>query len=122
MLRDMRQRGEGRIGCLFWSVVLAIVVLIGFKMVPVKYASAQLFDFMYEQAKYAQKDTPENLKKALMRKARELEIPLDPKNLIVKKRGGRILIEASYTVPIEFPGYTYVWDFHEKIDEPIFIW
>ncbi len=122
MLRNMRERGEGRIGCLFWSVVLAIVVLIGFKMVPVKYASAQFFDFMYEQAKYAQQTTPENMKKELMKKARQLQIPLDPKNLVVKKRGGRIQIDASYTVPVEFPGYTYVWEFSETIDEPIFIW
>ncbi len=122
MLRNMRERGEGRIGCLFWGVVLAIVVLVGFKMVPIKYASAQFFDFMYEQAQYAQKTSPENMKKELMKKARQLEIPLDPKKLTVKKRGGRIQIEAEYTVPVEFPGYTYVWEFAEKIDEPIFIW
>ena len=118
----LRNRGEGRIGCLFWLAVLAVVVLVGIKMVPVKYASAKLFDFMDEQAKFAQKTTPDRMKKTILRRARELQVPLDPKRLTVSKRGGRIRIQAAYEVPIEFPGYTYVWQFEEEIDEPIFIW
>lgn len=121
-MRKLRQRGEGRVGCLFWLVVLAIVALVGIKMVPVKYASAQLFDFMDEQAKFAQKTTPDQMKKTILRRARELQVPLDPKRLTVTKRGGRIRIKAAYEVPVEFPGYTYVWQFEEEIDEPIFIW
>jgi hypothetical protein len=62
------------------------------------------------------------MKKALLRKARDLQLPVDPKRLTVSKRGERIRIECSYEVPIEFPGYTYVWHFEEEIDEPIFIW
>lgn len=122
MIRKMRQRGEGRVGCLFWSVVLAFVALLGIKMVPVKYASSQFFDFMDEQAKFAQQTTPDLMKKAILRRARELELPVEPKRLTVKKSGGRIRIECSYEVPIAFPGYTYVWRFEEEINEPIFIW
>jgi hypothetical protein len=123
MLREKRQRGEGRIGCLFWLTLLAIVVLVGFKMVPVKYRSSQFYDFMYEQAKYAQQTTPDDMKKTLLRKARELQLPVDPKRLTVAKRGGRIQIECSYEIPISFPlNYTYVWQFQEEINEPIFIW
>jgi len=122
MIRNMRQRGEGRVGCLFWAVVLAIVALIGIKMVPVKYASSQFFDFMDEQAKFAQKMRPDAMKKSLLRKARELDIPLKPKDLTVSKRGDRIHIKAYYVVPVDFPGYTYVWEFNEEINEAIFIW
>jgi hypothetical protein len=118
----VRERGEGRAGCAFWVVVLIIITMIGFKVVPVKFASAKFYDYMYEQAKYAQRSKPDDIKKIIMRKARELNLPVDPKKVIVKKRGGRILIEAEYTVDIEFPGYTYIWDFEERIDEPIFIW
>ena len=117
-----RQRGEGRAGCVFWVVILIIFAMVGFKVVPVKFASAKFYDYMYEQAKYAQKIKPDQLKKIILKKANELSLPVDPKNVVVKKLGGRIKIEASYTVDIEFPGYTYVWNFNEKIDEPIFIW
>ncbi len=122
MIRQRRQRGEGRLGCLFWGIVLAIVILIAIKAVPVKYSSSKLFDFMDEQAKFAQQVKPDYMKRAILRKARELELPLDPKRLTVEKTGGRIRIRASYEVPLEFPGYTYIWHFEEEIDEPIFIW
>ena len=62
------------------------------------------------------------MKKTILRKARELRLPVDPKKLTVRKRGGRIQIQCTYTVPLEFPGYTYYWIFEESIDEPIFIW
>ena len=90
MRPKLRQRGEGRVGCLFWAVVFAVVALIGVKAVPVKYKSSQLFDFMDEQAKFAQQTTPDAMKKAILRKARELQLPLDPKKLTVSKQGGRI--------------------------------
>ncbi len=122
MTTHLRQRGEGRAGCMFWVVVLIVGALIGFKVVPVKFASAKFYDYMYEQAKYAQKAKPDEIKKIILRKARELRLPVDPKAVVVKKRGGRILIQAEYTVELEFPGYTYVWNFEEEIDEPIFIW
>ena len=54
MRHELRQRGEGRAGCIFWLAVLVVIALIGLKAVPVKYASAQLFDYMDEQAKFAQ--------------------------------------------------------------------
>ena len=122
MRHELRQRGEGRAGCIFWLAVLVVIALIGLKAVPVKYASAQLFDYMDEQAKFAQQTTPDRMKKTILRKARELRLPVDPKKLTVRKRGGRIQIQCTYTVPLEFPGYTYYWIFEESIDEPIFIW
>jgi hypothetical protein len=117
-----RQRGEGRAGCIFWIAVLAIGALIGVKAVPVKYKSSQLYDFMYEQAKYAQMQKPAQIQQAILKKANQLGLPLEKKNLKVSKRGERIRINATYTVNLEYPGYTYVWNFEEEIDEPIFIW
>jgi len=122
MRNSTRQRGEGRAGCIFWLAVLAVTVLIGAKAVPVKYKSSQLYDFMYEQAKYAQMTRPEQIQRAILRKANELRLPVEKKNVKVEKRGERIRIRVTYTVPLTFPGYTYVWDFDDEIDERIFIW
>lgn len=122
MKDQIRQRGEGRAGCVFWVFVLVVAALIGVKVVPVKYASSQFYDFMDEQAKFAQMAKPDRMKRTILRKANELGLPVTPKNLTVERRGGRIKIHATYTVPVQFPGYTYYWNFDELIDEPIFIW
>ena len=89
---------------------------------PVKYRNSQIYDFMYEQAKYAQQARPERIRKDVLRRARELKIPLDPKKLVIKRQGGRIFLQMEYEEVIEFPGYTYTWHFKEVVDEPIFIW
>ena len=122
MRRRNPGRGEGKVGCIIWLVVLALAGFVAYKAIPVKLNASQLYDYMDEQAKFAQQTKPDQLKKRILRRAQELNLPVDPKKLTVRKRGGRIQIECQYTVPLEFPGYTYYWEFDEAIDEPIFIW
>lgn len=115
------QRGDGKLGCIIWTIVLAIVVLIAWKAIPVKIKSAELYDFMVEQAKFAANARPDVLKRRILQRAKELDLPLKEKALSVERIGDRIRMKASYTVYLEFPGYTYTWDFNHVIDRPIYI-
>ena len=108
-------------GCAVWLLALAVVLLICWKAVPVKMASAEFYDYMEEQAKFAGGTPPEVLKKQILQKARELELPVTDKRLTVERIGDSIRMQASYEVPLEFPGYTYVWKFEHLIKRPIFI-
>jgi hypothetical protein len=122
MRKRIAERGEGNLGCILWLLVLGLVVLISWKLVPVKVASAELYDFMDEQAKFASVNTTaEDVKKNILQRAAELKLPLDKDHVKVERIGDRILMEAEYTVPVEFPGYTYNWHFHHELDRPIFI-
>lgn len=121
MARTHIRYGEGKIGCIIWVLVLLAVVGIAAKLIPIKIRSAELYDFMEEQAMFAGRRGPEDLKKSILRRAKELELPLTKKNLKVEKRAGRVRMVATYTVPVEFPGYTYYWEFEHKIDRPIFV-
>ena len=40
---------------------------------------------------------------------------------VAAKTNGRIKIEANYVIPLEFPGYTYSWEFKHFVDRPVFI-
>jgi len=102
-------------------LVLLAVIGITAKLIPVKIRSAELYDYMEEQALFAGRTGTEALKKRILQRAKDLEIPLDKKNLSVERRGGRIQIRASYTIPVELPGYTYYWDFEHMIDRPVFV-
>ena len=33
----------------------------------------------------------------------------------------RVRMRVRYTIPVEFPGYTYQWHFRQKLDRTIFI-
>ena len=121
MLRKRGERGEGNLGCIFWVLLLGVVVLVSLKVVPVKVNSAEMYDFMEEQAKFAANNTPTQIQKAILDKAAVLRIPLDKEHVKVERVGDNIRLEASYTVPVDFYVMTWNWHFDHQIDRPIFI-
>ena len=121
MARLQFRHGQGKIGCIIWLLVLLAVVGIAAKLIPIKIRSAELYDFMEEQAMFAARTKPEEIKKRILRRAEELELPLTKKNLVVERRAGRVRMRATYTVLIELPGYTLEWPFEHILDRPVFI-
>jgi hypothetical protein len=115
-----RQRGEFRLSSLFWLLVFALVILICWKAIPVKIKTAEFFDYMEDQAKFASGTPAEALKKEVLRKGKELGLPVTEKNLLVVREGENIRMECSFAIPLEFPFYTYVWNFREKVVRPVF--
>jgi hypothetical protein len=115
------QSGEGKLGCIIWLALLAGGILVGYKTIPVKIASSELYDFMDEQTKWAATTKPEVLRNRIFAKAKELDLPLEANNLLVERAGDNIKMRATFTVPIEFPGYVYNWDFDFQLNKAIFI-
>ena len=115
------ERGEGNLGCIVWALVVIIVGYAVWMLVPVKMSSAQFYDAMEEQAKYAQRSNPPRMKKALLNRARELDIPIDPKDLSVERFGDTVRMRARYTIPVDFgAGIVYDWEFNQEVERAIF--
>lgn len=114
------QRGEGNAGCLVWTLLLVVVGLVLWKAVPVKMANAEMYDYMVELTKFSANLPAEELKKRVLGKARELELPVTGKQVEVEKTKERVKIRCRYTVPVEFPGYLYQWEVDHLVDRPIF--
>jgi len=122
MPRRIAERGEGNLGCILWIVALGLAVLIAFKMVPVKIASSELYDYMdKDMATHAAEVPPDIIAKAIVSKAKELELPLTKDDVHVERVGDNIRMRAVFTVPVEFPGYTYLWHFDHQVNRPIYI-
>lgn len=118
--RGRSQSGEIRLGCILWLLVVGIIVLIVVKMAPVKVRSTELYEFLKDQSRFARRASAETIQKRILERAEELELPLEAKGVRVRKSEARIRIDCTYTVPIEFPFYTYSWTFRHTVDEPIF--
>ena len=116
-----RQSGQGKIGCFLWIAAFAIAGMAAYKMIPVRIQSAELYDFMVEQAKWSGNAPADAVKKAIVQRAKELDLPVEADAVRVERIGNRIRMEAEFTVPVEFPGYTYYWDFHHMVDRTIFV-
>ena len=95
--------------------------MIAFTAVPVKLNDMEFGDYMEEQAQFSARASGETLRKRILKKAKELDIPLQPKKLTVEKSHNQVRIKCSYTVTLEFPFYTYDWEFTHDIDRPVFI-
>ncbi len=115
------ERGEGKAGCAFWLLAALIVFLIGYKAVPVRMDASRLTDFMVEQAKFSPRASPRQVQTRILKKARELQMPIRQQDIVVRKPAGRIYMRVQYTVPLVFPLYTYNWDFDILIERPIYI-
>jgi hypothetical protein len=120
MVRNRSERGEGQFGCLVGLVFLLIAGLIAYKMVPVKVKSADLRDTVKDYAKSAGQFKDGEIRKAILEKAETLELPVGEENIEIDRKGNEINVAVEYTVPVEFPGYTYEWHFSHKATNPIF--
>jgi hypothetical protein len=123
MRRTGSTRGEGRIGCILWLAVLALIGYGLYKIIPVKVATSTFYDFMQEEASFASIRDAKQLRQEILAKARELQIPVTDENLIIKRARESITIEAHYEITLSFfNGWKkYVWKFDQVVTRPTFL-
>ncbi|HYH06534.1 MAG TPA: hypothetical protein VEK11_05660 [Thermoanaerobaculia bacterium] len=120
MLRNRRERGEGQFGCLVGLVLLLVAGLVAYRMIPVKVKTADMRDTVVNESRSAGQHSDSEIRKAILYKAQQLELPVTEKDIDIKRANSMIRVEVAYTVPVNFPGYTYNWRFHHKAENPIF--
>jgi hypothetical protein len=120
MSRNRRERGEGQFGCLVGLVVLLIAGLIAYRLIPVKVRAAELRDTVIDESKSAGQHNDRQIRAAILHKAKQLELPVTENDVMVRRTPNYIKVEVKYTVPVEFPGYTYKWNFEHRYENPVF--
>lgn len=119
-MRKGSQRGEGQFGCIVGLIILVAASFVAFKMIPIKVRSADLRQTITDSARSAGMMKDPAIRKTIMAKAQDLDLPLSDKDLKIRRASEEITIEATYTVPVEFPGFTYQWTFDHRAQNPIF--
>lgn len=120
MSRNRRELGEGQFGCLVGLVVLLVAGLIAYKLIPIKVKTADLRDTVVDESKSAGRHRDPEIRGNILHKAKQLGLPVTEKDIRIERERGFIRLEVTYTVPVEFPGYTYKWDFRHFYENPIF--
>ena len=118
--RSRREAGEGQFGCLFGIILLLIAVFIAYKIIPVKVRMADLRQTVIDEAKSAGSHNDSHIRKAILAKADEMQLPVTDDNIEINRRSGDIQVDVDYIVPIQFPGYTWQWHQHHHAENPIF--
>jgi len=98
--------------------VFAGLALLCYKLVPPFFSNYQLEDAIRNdalQATYSMR-SEDDIREVVIKHARNFDIELTPKQVHVLRTGGfgngTLTIEADYTVPVDFPGYTTTLEFH----------
>lgn len=115
-----REKGEGNFGCLVGLIILAIALFIAWKMIPVKVKAAEIRQTVVDEAKSAGTHNDGRIREAILAKAREDNMPISENDISISRSAGEITVVVIYTVPIEFPGYTYQWHIENRAQNPIF--
>jgi hypothetical protein len=98
----------GRIKKLLSLLVFLVAVYMGWTVVPIYLASYQFQDSLVTIAKFADAGivprTDDQLREDVMKKAKELDVPLNPEAIRIIRGGPQVQISADYTVVVDLIG------------------
>jgi len=99
-------------------VVVVAFIFVAFKMIPPYFSNYEFEDAIKNEAVQSTYSTrtEDDIRDTILKKAHEYDIPLTTKQVHVTRTGsngaGLLVIEANYTVPVDFPGYSMTLEFH----------
>ena len=102
--------------------VLGAVGLVGLKVAPPFFSNYELEDAIKNEATQSTYSTrsEDDIRQSIIKTARSYDIPLTPKQVRVSRIGGfgagTLNIEADYSVPVDFPGYSTTLEFHPSTE------
>ena len=115
--RFQKQRGEGKVGCTISLLVLAILVAVAIKVIPVYYADNQILDIVERKAEMAAGRTPEDMEKEVRIEIRGLGIPeaTAPRAITFRKTmsgdAGTVTATMKYSHKVDLYGVAQ-WPFN----------
>ena len=116
------ERGSARLKFIFVMAVIGLLAYLGYMFLPVLYQAYLFKDLMQHDADVcsSQGYPPTWAKDQLVKSAPEYDVPA---NAIIdsSQRDSRIEITVKYVVPIEFPGYTYEYNFDHTVKSTAFL-
>jgi hypothetical protein len=114
------QAGEGKIGFVFSVIVLILAGMALAEFLPARWKVSQFEDHLVETAQAAARTKIPRLRKSVLYKAQELDIPLDDEHLEILVARGKIVLRADYVLTLDLPMYTYEWHVKHDVQRPLF--
>jgi hypothetical protein len=121
-MRAMRyQRGELPVGCLVGFVVIVLVVIFAMNMIPAQLKIGEFEKRINELADRANRRdyTVDVIRSRIMDKARDLDLMIEEKDLIIDRNDRRIIIKIKFDQEIRFPGRVWVRHHDYRLERPI---
>jgi hypothetical protein len=117
--------GKSSIRGLIALLLIAGMVYVCMKFIPVRAAAYQFNDAIRDEVVYVsnRRTTDDQIMLNLLERAVMLGLPVTREKIRIQRTGRNkyIVIEANYTVTVELlGGYEYTWEFSQAHEGPIF--
>jgi hypothetical protein len=106
------ERGSARLKFIIAIAIIGIVTYAGYLYIPVAYQAYLFKDVMQQKVDAALVLSHDGkwIKDQLVKAAPEYDVPADA-IILPTQAGNRVEVTVQFTRPIEFPGYTYNYNF-----------
>lgn len=121
-MRRSSERGSARLQFLIVMVVIVTCGYLGYLYIPVAYTAHNYKNLMQHYADVAGSSgfTPAWAGEQLVKSGPEYSVP--PNAVVTPvQRDSRIEIRVQFVRPIEFPGYTYNYEFDHTVKSTAFL-
>ena len=108
----------GTLKALLGVAVIAVVAIIGLKVIPPYFSNYEFEDFIKNEALQSTYSTrsEDEIRDSIIKHAKDYDIQLSTRQVKVSRSGsngnGSLFIEAEYSVPVDLPGYSTTLTFH----------
>jgi hypothetical protein len=115
------QRGEGRLGLIVALAIVGVGAFLGVKIIPVRIQAYEFRDFVEQECRTAALNNDDKkIAKSIMEKAGDLELPLERKNLKLRRTTSEMVISARFEKPIDLKVTTYNFKYEVESRAPLF--
>jgi len=113
----MGERGAGHLKAIVWTLILASLVYVAFKMTPPMVNEYEFQDGMQTIARFASvnRDSNEKVRDAIMKEAKKDDVPVKADDIKIVGNAGNVVINADYSVTVDLSVYQWTLNFHPKV-------
>ena len=112
--RRQGEKGAGSLKAIIWTVILVIIIYVGFQVVPLLVSEYQFQDGIQTIARMASVNRPavEKIRQSVLQEAQKDDLPIGAEDIKVESDRGNIRISADYSVVVDLKVYQWTLNFH----------
>jgi hypothetical protein len=114
MTQRNSQRGSGNLKAIVWTLILAALVYVGIKVMPILVIEYEFQDSIQNIARFASVNRQDNpkIQKAVVTEAEKDDLPVRPEDVKVEGTNGNVRISVDYAVTVDLSVYQWTLNFH----------
>lgn len=111
------ERGAGHLKAILWLLAFASFIYVTVKVVPILVNDFEFQDGVQTIARFASatRQTPEQIRIAVVKEAQKDDVPIDVKDVKVDATSGNVRIHVEYSVTVDLTVYQWTLNFHPSV-------